>query len=131
MVHSDRPEHSAPPDVFYNDTEARKYTTSTRIMQIQAQLTERAIELLALPQDNQPKLLLDLGCGSGLSGETLTEQGHYWTGFDISPSMLEIAKGTLLNQRPAPAADRRRKRGTERERCLPALPRPHRLWHRR
>ena len=87
-----RPEHTAPPDVFYNDVEARKYTTSTRIMQIQTQLTERALELLALPEDNQPKLLLDLGCGSGLSGETLTEKGHYWTGFDISPSMLEVAK---------------------------------------
>lgn len=29
-----------------------------------------------------------LGCGSGLSGETLTESGHQWIGFDISPSML-------------------------------------------
>ena len=27
-------------------------------------------------------------CGSGLSGEVLTEQGHYWVGFDISKSML-------------------------------------------
>lgn len=28
------------------------------------------------------------GCGSGLSGETLTEQGHQWLGLDISESML-------------------------------------------
>ena len=88
----ERPEHTAPPDVFYDDVEARKYTTSTRIIEIQEQLTERAMELLALPNDGQPKFLLDLGCGSGLSGETLTEQGHYWTGFDISASMLEVAK---------------------------------------
>ena len=54
----DRPEHTAPPDVFYDDTEARKYTTNSRIMQIQTQLTERALELLALPEDGQPKLLL-------------------------------------------------------------------------
>jgi len=88
----DRPEHTAPPDVFYDDTEARKYTTNSRIMQIQTQLTERALELLALPEDGQPKLLLDLGCGSGISGDTLTEQGHFWTGFDISSAMLEVAK---------------------------------------
>ncbi|QDZ23767.1 S-adenosyl-l-methionine-dependent methyltransferase [Chloropicon primus] len=88
----DRPEHTAPPDVFYDDVEARKYTTNSRIMNIQTQLTERAMELLALPEDGQPRLLLDLGCGSGLSGETLTERGHYWTGFDISMSMLEVAK---------------------------------------
>jgi 18S rRNA (guanine1575-N7)-methyltransferase len=28
------------------------------------------------------------GCGSGLSGETLTEHGHHWIGCDISESML-------------------------------------------
>ena len=44
----------------------------------QAQLTERALELLALPDDGRMKMLLDLGCGSGLSGEALTEQGHCW-----------------------------------------------------
>ncbi len=44
----------------------------------QETLTERALELLALPQDGVPKLLLDLGCGSGLSGESLTKQGHTW-----------------------------------------------------
>ena len=45
---------------------------------MQAQLTQRAMELLALPQDGATRLLLDLGCGSGLSGETLTEEGHVW-----------------------------------------------------
>lgn len=45
---------------------------------LQARLTQRALELLALPDDGQPRLLLDLGCGSGLSGENLTEQGHHW-----------------------------------------------------
>ncbi|KAE8702065.1 pumilio-like protein 6 [Hibiscus syriacus] len=53
-----------------------------------AKLSERALELLALPDDGVPRLLLDIGCGSGLSGETLTENGHQWIGLDISPSML-------------------------------------------
>ena len=44
----------------------------------QATLTERALELLALPDDGIPRLLLDLGCGSGLSGEELTNRGHMW-----------------------------------------------------
>ncbi|XP_027161528.1 18S rRNA (guanine-N(7))-methyltransferase RID2 [Coffea eugenioides] len=86
-----RPELKAPPEVFYNDEEARKYTSSSRIIEIQAQLSERALELLALPDDGVPKLLLDIGCGSGLSGETLTESGHQWIGFDISLSMLDVA----------------------------------------
>ena len=31
-------------------------------------------------------------CGSGLSGEVLTDHGHIWIGVDISYSMLEVAK---------------------------------------
>ncbi|KAK3437593.1 hypothetical protein EUGRSUZ_C02260 [Eucalyptus grandis] len=86
-----RPEIQAPPEIFYNDVEARKYTSSSRIIEIQAKLSERAMELLALPDDGVPRLLLDIGCGSGLSGETLSENGHNWIGLDISPSMLDIA----------------------------------------
>ncbi|XP_056166991.1 18S rRNA (guanine-N(7))-methyltransferase RID2 [Syzygium oleosum] len=86
-----RPEVQAPPEIFYNDVEARKYTSSSRIIEIQAKLSERALELLALPDDGVPRLLLDIGCGSGLSGETISENGHMWIGLDISPSMLDIA----------------------------------------
>ena len=44
---------------------------STRMMEIQSQLSERAIELLVLPEDT-PCFLLDVGCGSGLSGTFLS-----------------------------------------------------------
>lgn len=87
---SRRPEHSAPPELYYNDEEAKKYTFNSRIMDIQVQMTERALELLALPDDQQC-LLLDIGCGSGLSGSVLEENGHIWVGVDISASMLKIA----------------------------------------
>ena len=87
-------------EIFYNEDEARKYTNNSRMIEIQvrstmqggtrvtdpcphmistvslplqSRLTERAVELLALPQDGAPKMLLDIGCGSGLSGEQLTE----------------------------------------------------------
>ncbi|KAJ6704570.1 METHYLTRANSFERASE-RELATED [Salix viminalis] len=88
---SNRPELLAPPEIFYDDSETHKYTSSSRIIDIQARLSERALELLALPVDGIPRLLLDIGCGSGLSGETLTENGHQWIGLDISQSMLNIA----------------------------------------
>ena len=87
-----RPELTAPPQEFYNDTEARKYTASSRVIEIQDRLTERAVELLNFPRDGVPRLLLDVGCGSGLSGDRLTELGHEWIGTDISKSMLEVAQ---------------------------------------
>lgn len=57
-------------------------------------MTRRALELLEL---KGPSLILDVGCGSGLSGEILSslepEEGgpHTWIGMDVSPSMLDIA----------------------------------------
>jgi len=89
-----RPEDVLPPDLFYNDVESRKYTTSSRIKNIQADMTHRALELLDL---QAPSLILDIGCGSGLSGEILSEADmdeggpHAWVGMDISASMLTQA----------------------------------------
>lgn len=42
-----------------------------------------------------------MGCGSGLSGDVISEWGHIWIGLDISKSMLDIAwtwdsKGDLI-----------------------------------
>ncbi|CAK9810608.1 Probable 18S rRNA (guanine-N(7))-methyltransferase [Anthophora plagiata] len=87
---SKRPEHLAPPEVFYNESEARKYTQNSRMIDIQEQMCRRAIELLLLPE-NRIFLLLDVGCGSGLSGSVIEEYGHMWTGIDISSAMLDIA----------------------------------------
>jgi len=64
------------------------------VQQIQAEMTERCLELLALPPSAddpdraEPSFLLDIGCGSGLSGEIIEEEGHVWAGCDISASML-------------------------------------------
>ncbi|KAL1889930.1 18S rRNA (guanine1575-N7)-methyltransferase [Ceratocystis pirilliformis] len=89
-----RPEDSLAADIHYDDVEARKYTTNSRIQNIQASMTRRALELLDL---KTPSLILDVGCGSGLSGEILSAEGpeeggpHTWIGMDLSPSMLDIA----------------------------------------
>ncbi|KAM0751743.1 S-adenosyl-L-methionine-dependent methyltransferase [Meredithblackwellia eburnea MCA 4105] len=95
-----RPEHIAPADVYYNADEAKKYSANSRIQSIQAEMTYRCLELLqlqALPaseedeDEPQSAFLLDIGAGSGLSGEILTEEGHQWVGMDISGGMLEVA----------------------------------------
>ena len=85
---------NSPPDLFYNDAESRKYATSSRIQTIQTEMTHRALSLLNL---SAPSYVLDIGCGSGLSGAILSsilpsEGGpHTWVGMDIAASMLDIA----------------------------------------
>lgn len=53
-------------------------------------MAERALELLNLNEDEQC-LIIDIGCGSGLSGSVLDDNDHIWIGIDISKSMLDIA----------------------------------------
>jgi 18S rRNA (guanine1575-N7)-methyltransferase len=97
---SRRPELMSPPEMFYDATEAKKYTQGSRMIEIQSRLTQRAVALLNLPGTVQAKdgsttvppcCILDIGCGSGLSGEVLEEAGHTWVGMDISPDMLNVA----------------------------------------
>eukprot|EP00005_Dracoamoeba_jomungandri_P002832 CAMPEP_0174252362 /NCGR_PEP_ID=MMETSP0439-20130205/1865_1 /TAXON_ID=0 /ORGANISM="Stereomyxa ramosa, Strain Chinc5" /LENGTH=257 /DNA_ID=CAMNT_0015332885 /DNA_START=23 /DNA_END=793 /DNA_ORIENTATION=+ len=90
MASNKRPELQAPPEIFYNDVEARKYATSSRMIEIQSQMSFRALELLNLPE-GESAYLLDIGCGSGLSGDVLEERGHVWVGIDISEAMLMVS----------------------------------------
>uniref|UniRef100_A0A3Q3GD95 18S rRNA (guanine-N(7))-methyltransferase n=1 Tax=Labrus bergylta TaxID=56723 RepID=A0A3Q3GD95_9LABR len=83
-----RPEHTAPPEVV--NVCCVLLLHSSRMIEIQTQMSERAVELLNLPE-GKPCFLLDVGCGSGLSGDFLSEEGHYWVGVDISTAMLDVA----------------------------------------
>ncbi|OEU16402.1 S-adenosyl-L-methionine-dependent methyltransferase [Fragilariopsis cylindrus CCMP1102] len=85
-----RPELTGHASNFYNEREARKYNSSSRMINVQREITLRAIELLLLPPD-EASLVLDIGCGSGLSGEVLEEHGHVWVGCDVSRDMLQVA----------------------------------------
>lgn len=99
-----RPEGSQPPQHFYDDQEAARYDASSRMGRIQAEISSRALEMLQIDPQHSPAFLLDIGCGSGLSGEVLEEAGHYWVGMDISRSMLAVASekesdgGDLVHQ---------------------------------
>ena len=58
-------------------------------------MTERAIELLNLPEKSG-LLLLDIGCGSGISGEVIAENEHLFIGLDISRDMLSFLDYNIL-----------------------------------
>lgn len=87
----------APAEIFYNDEEARKYAMNTRMIGIQRDLTERALEILAIPEGSE-RLILDIGCGTSISGQVLSEYGHMWIGTDISGGMLRQAASQEENE---------------------------------
>eukprot|EP00578_Thalassiosira_sp_NH16_P004145 CAMPEP_0181138846 /NCGR_PEP_ID=MMETSP1071-20121207/34464_1 /TAXON_ID=35127 /ORGANISM="Thalassiosira sp., Strain NH16" /LENGTH=332 /DNA_ID=CAMNT_0023225709 /DNA_START=88 /DNA_END=1083 /DNA_ORIENTATION=- len=100
-----RPELTGHASLFYNAKEARKYDSSSRMVGIQREITERAIELLKLPspgpreKGGRPSFILDVGCGSGLSGQVLEEHGHIWVGCDVSRDMLNMANERIEQKR--------------------------------
>lgn len=50
------------------------------------------MEILAIPEGSS-RLILDIGTGTGISGDVLSENGHIWVGTDISSGMLKVAAG--------------------------------------
>jgi 18S rRNA (guanine1575-N7)-methyltransferase len=89
---TDEASHS-PPDLYYNESVSKRYDTNSRIKNIQAQMTHRALSLLNL---TEPAMILDIGSGSGLSGQILSSipppvGPHVWVGADISADMLALA----------------------------------------
>lgn len=97
-----RPEDQGPPELYYNESEALKYTQNSRIIKIQRDMALRAIDLLEIDMETRKNpLILDIGCGSGLAGSVLIQRGYHWLGLDISLDMLQIANqrindGTMI-----------------------------------
>lgn len=89
------PEQTAPAEIYYNERESKSYNKNSRITKIQREITERALELLDI-QTEDP-LILNLGCGGGLCGQVLTENGLQWIGVDISGDMLNFANENTQN----------------------------------
>lgn len=72
---------------YFGET-AKIYEKRMGLKKIKVKITMKAIELLSLPKNSY---ILDLGCGSGWSTETLYSQGYRVIGIDISKEMAKIA----------------------------------------
>merc|ERR1719263_1490625 len=79
------------PENFFATNRANKYSNNSRIYYIQREMTKRCVQLLKLPL-NQHFIILDLGCGTGFSGEILTNLGHTWIGCDLSRDMIQLCQ---------------------------------------
>ncbi|MFD2796015.1 class I SAM-dependent methyltransferase [Promicromonospora vindobonensis] len=60
-------------------------------------------EFLALLADERRRTVLEIGCGPGLDGEAIVAAGFEYTGTDLSPGMVEMARAAGLDARVASA----------------------------
>lgn len=93
-----RPEHIAPAAIYYNEENAEKYAENSRMVKVQNQMCERALQLLLLQDPLKEKLVLDLGCGTGMGAATMRELGINFIGSDLSEAMLREAVERDLNE---------------------------------
>jgi 18S rRNA (guanine1575-N7)-methyltransferase len=93
-----RPEHIAPAAIYYNEENAEKYAVNSRMAKIQKQMCERALQLLLLHEPLNEKLILDLGCGTGMSSAAMAEHGIKFIGSDLSEAMLREGAERGLNE---------------------------------
>ena len=87
IKNSKRPEKTTSATEYYGEKAA--YASSSAIRRIQRKITLRALELAMFPLDWK---ILDAGCGNGFSLDILREVGYECAGFDVSPSMVALAK---------------------------------------
>lgn len=109
-----KPEQTAASaDAHYSEAEAQRYTERNEQVdiprlrtprhahpggnincnsQVQRELAQHCLHLLqAKSKNSAPQLLLDLGCGSGLSSAVLEAAGHTCVGIDAAREMLMLA----------------------------------------
>lgn len=51
------PEHLMPPECFYDETNALKYTKCSRIIKIQKEMTLRCLELIGIPYNRTNNII--------------------------------------------------------------------------
>lgn len=73
-----------PAEEYYKKPQS--YSHLTRINNIQKIITRQCMEFLNLKRNS---FVLDIGCGTGISGRELASDGHEWIGCDISFNMLK------------------------------------------
>ncbi|CAI9726192.1 18S rRNA (guanine1575-N7)-methyltransferase [Octopus vulgaris] len=77
--------------LFYTPQLALSFNNNTRQLDIQYSILRKIFEIISLIYHKSPLLLLDIGCGTGVSTESFTSNNCHFIGTDISMSMLSMA----------------------------------------
>ncbi|GAB1608505.1 18S rRNA (guanine-N(7))-methyltransferase bud23-like [Argonauta hians] len=78
--------------LFYTTELAVSFKNNARKLEIQNSILEKIFEIICSIYYKNPLLLLDIGCGTGISGESFIPNNCYLIGTDICMPMLSLAK---------------------------------------
>jgi SAM-dependent methyltransferase len=80
-------------DLYYDERRVKEYSAEFR--EVQHRHTSRCVYLLSSVKIDIYPVILDLGCGSGLSTEVLVKSFPFVVGLDASSAMLATASTTI------------------------------------
>ncbi|MHA1410820.1 MAG: class I SAM-dependent methyltransferase [Candidatus Odinarchaeia archaeon] len=95
------------PQDFFDEEKARSYEQSSAIQKSQIEISARVAELLEL---TDKKIILDIGCGTGITSKYFLDKGHIVVGVDVSCPMMGFAvrksvDGVIADFREMPFRD--------------------------
>ena len=73
--------------------EAARYDAVAKDTRVQEELTLECLDLLALDRRHGAQLVLDVGCGGGLSSDVVQRAGHFCLACDVNPQMIAQGVG--------------------------------------
>lgn len=85
------PENTVNPEIFYQNQKIRELVSSNRSINIQTNLSLRGLSLLGVPDQRKPLILIDIGCGTGLTQNVLNFKKFFSIGVDIMFNMVKIS----------------------------------------
>lgn len=77
--------------LFYTPQLALSFNNNTRQLDIQYSILKKIFEVISSIYLKSPLLLLDIGCGTGVSTKSFTSNNCHFIGTDISMAMLSVA----------------------------------------
>jgi hypothetical protein len=93
------PEINNTPEIYFNQNLVIQYFSSNRIIKVQTRLSFRAFAILGILDKLGPNILVNLGCGTGVTEKLSAVEKNLTIGLDVSYFMMKIySKRTVMTE---------------------------------
>lgn len=91
------PENVSIPEIYFNKNTSLNYFTSNRINIVQSQISNRIFNIVGILDNLRVYILINLGCGTGITEHFDFFKKNFVIGIDISFFMLKIYSNKYIN----------------------------------